>query len=68
MPKTPNKSTQAQTIDQKIARLEQATAWFSSDDFRLEDAKAHYKNALKLANDIKQDLNSLKNEIEILKT
>ena len=62
---TQNKST---TISQKIAKLEQATDWFSSDDFQLEDAKSHYEAALKLADEIKDDLNRLKNEIEILKT
>lgn len=61
----PNKTT---TISQKIAKLEKATEWFSGDDFKLEDAKAHYEKALKLADEIKEDLNSLKNEIEILKT
>lgn len=63
--KAPKESTK--TIEQKIAQLEQATEWFSSDNFRLEDAKSHYESALKLADEIKDDLNSLKNEIEILK-
>ena len=61
----PNKTT---TISQKIAKLEKTTEWFSGNDFKLEDAKDHYEKALKLADEIKDDLNSLKNEIEILKT
>ena len=40
--------------------------WFYSDDFKLEEASDKYKEAISLANEIKKDLDGLKNEIEVL--
>lgn len=53
-------------LNQKIKTLDQKVEWFYSDDFKLEDAVAKYKDAIKLAKDIEKDLASLKNEIEII--
>lgn len=52
------------TIDQKIAQLEQAVAWFDSDEFELEQATAHYERAQKLADEIQSDIVALKHTIE----
>ncbi len=54
------------SLNQKIEKLDAEVEWFYSDEFKLEDAVAKYKEAVKLANDIKDDLENLKNEIEIL--
>lgn len=54
------------TITDKISELNQKTEWFYSDDFSLDKASAKYKEATKLAKEIEQDLNSLKNEIEVI--
>ena len=40
--------------------------WFYSDDFKLEEAAAKYKDAVELAKEIEKDLSELKNEIEVL--
>ena len=40
--------------------------WFYGDDFNLENATEKYKATIKLAKEIEGDLNSLKNEIEVL--
>lgn len=53
-------------LNQKIAKLDTEVEWFYSDDFKLEDATDRYKAAVKLAKEIENDLNSLKNEIEVL--
>jgi exonuclease VII small subunit len=54
------------SLNQKIAKLDEEVEWFYSDDFKLEEAVEKYKGALDLANAIKKDLESLKNEIEVL--
>ena len=54
------------SLSQKIEKLDGQVEWFYSDEFKLEDAAAKYKEAVKLAKEIKQDLNDLKNEIEII--
>lgn len=54
------------SLNQKIAELDEEVEWFYSDDFKLEEAVEKYKGALDLANAIKKDLESLKNEIEVL--
>lgn len=54
------------SLNQKIEKLDAEVEWFYSDEFKLEDAVAKYKEAVKLANDIKDDLENLKNEIEVL--
>lgn len=53
-------------LNQKIEKLDAEVEWFYSDDFELEDATKRYKDAIKLAHEIEQDLDGLKNEIEIL--
>lgn len=54
------------SLNEKIAELDNQVEWFYSDDFKLDEAVSKYKDAAKLAKDIEKDLNSLKNEIEVL--
>lgn len=54
------------SLNQKIEKLDAEVEWFYSDEFKLEDAVEKYKGAVKLAGDIKKDLEELKNKIEIL--
>ncbi|MDQ5982533.1 MAG: exodeoxyribonuclease small subunit [Patescibacteria group bacterium] len=56
-----------QTIQQKIDQLDQAVAWFESDDFELEQASVKLKEAAKLAADIEHDLDNVANDIQIVK-
>ena len=53
-------------LNQKIQKLDESVEWFYGDDFNLENATDKYKETLKLAKEIESDLESLKNEIEIL--
>lgn len=54
------------TLNEKIKKLDAATEWFYSDDFKLESAAEKYQETLKLAKEIETDLKNLKNEIEVL--
>lgn len=54
------------SLNQKIAELDGQVEWFYSDEFELEKAMDKYKDAVKLAKEIERDLDSLKNEIEVL--
>ncbi len=58
--------TETKTLNQKIQELDEKTEWFYSEDFKLEEAPAKYKEAIKMAEDVKKDLEELKNEIEVL--
>ena len=54
------------SLNQKIGKLDSEVEWFYSDEFKLEDAVEKYKGAAELANSIKDDLEKLKNEIQVL--
>lgn len=54
------------TISEKIKKLDEATDWFYSDEFKLDEATEKYKAAMELAREIKKDLSELKNKIEVL--
>lgn len=60
-------SENKKTIQAKISELDELVAWFDSDDFTLETALDKFKAAEKLAEDIEKDLNSLKNDIQVVK-
>lgn len=55
------------TIQEKTEELSELVAWFNSDGFSLESAIDKFKQAEKLADEIEKDLQSLKNEIQIIK-
>lgn len=58
--------TAKKSISEKIKALESAVAWFSSEDFSLDEALEKYKSATALAEEIEHDLTTLKNDITIL--
>lgn len=55
------------TIAEKTAGLSELVAWFDSDDFTLETALDKFKEAEKLAAEIEKDLESLQNDIQVVK-
>lgn len=55
------------TIQDKVAQLDELLAWFSGEDFVLEQASDKLEEAKKLAETIEAGLNSLENEITIIK-
>ena len=54
------------SINKKLEELDKKTGWFYSDEFNLDESVEKYKEAMSFANDIKKDLEELKNEIEVL--
>lgn len=57
----------SKTIQEKMADLSRLVAWFDSDDFAIEAALDKFHEAEKLAAEIENDLQHLKNEIEVVK-
>ena len=55
------------TIQEKMTKLRELIAWFDSEDFVLEEATDRFKNAEELAREIENDLDVLKNEIQVVK-
>lgn len=60
-------SKTSKTISEKTAELNELVSWFDGDDFELEAALDKFKQAETLAQEIEQDLTSLKNDIQIVK-
>ncbi len=60
-------SVKNSTIKEKTEKLNRMVEWFDSDDFVLEEAIDKFNEAQKLALEIEQELNNLKNEVNIVK-
>ena len=60
-------SVKNSTIKEKTENLNKMVEWFDSDDFVLEEAIDKFNEAQKLALEIEQELNNLKNEVNIVK-
>lgn len=54
------------SVGAKIEQLNQNLEWFYGDDFKLEEASKKYQEAAELAKDIKKELETLKNQIEVI--
>ena len=54
------------SLNKKLEELDKKTGWFYSDDFNLDESVEKYKEAMEFANEIKKDLEELKNKIEVL--
>ncbi|MBQ9019838.1 hypothetical protein IJ096_00720 [Candidatus Saccharibacteria bacterium] len=54
------------SITDKNSALDRQVEWFYGEDFNLDEATEKYKAAANLAQEIEQDLNNLKNDIEII--
>lgn len=57
----------SESIEEKMTKLRQMTAWFESEDFSLDEASTVFKNATELAHEIERDLNEMKNTVTLLK-
>lgn len=53
-------------LSDKITTLDSKVQWFYSDEFKLDEAEQKYKEAVSLAKEIESDLDTLKNNIEII--
>ena len=55
------------SLREKLDEFEQIVSWFSGDDLDVEAAIAKFEEGSKLAEEIKQQLATAKNKIEIVK-
>ena len=55
------------SIQDRTKELNELLQWFDSDEFAVEEAMDKFKQAETLADSIKKDLVTLKNEINVLK-
>lgn len=62
-----SEKSKQKTVQQKLSDLNELVAWFQSDEFVLEKAVDTYKTAEKLAEEIESDLESIKNDIQVIK-
>lgn len=60
-------SKENKTINDKTEELSKLVAWFDGEDFSVEEALDKFKQAEILATEIENDLNTLKNEVNIIK-
>lgn len=60
-------SKENKTINKKTEKLSELVAWFDSEEFTVEEALDKFKQAEALASEIEDDLNNLKNEVNIIK-
>lgn len=66
---TPTEQTarrKPENINQKLTQLQTQIDWFYSDDFDLAQATENYKSAIALTRDIEADLNTMKNDIQVI--
>ena len=54
------------TAEEKMKQLEEIQEWFNGEDFELEKASEKYKEAKKISESVKKNLEKLENEIEVL--
>lgn len=55
------------SLKQKLADFEEIITWFDSNEVDIESSVAKYEEGLKLAEEIKEQLENEKNRIEIVK-
>lgn len=61
-----NKSEDAETISQKMARLDELVQWFEGDDFSLEKSFEVFEEAQALAKEIENNLKQFSNKVSVL--
>lgn len=61
-----SKSETKKSITKKLTQLDESVEWFYGDQFELDQAVKKYESAVKTAQEIKQDLEELKNKVEVI--
>lgn len=54
-------------IQKRLELLEEKMAWFQSDQFNLDEASAKFNEVDTLAQEIEEELMTMKNSVEVLK-
>ena len=53
-------------IDEKMKQLEEIQDWFMGEDFKLDEAVSRYKKAMELSKEIREGVEKMTNEVEVL--
>ncbi|MDO4773757.1 MAG: hypothetical protein Q4A37_01360 [Candidatus Saccharibacteria bacterium] len=62
------KQDEQKSIDEVLAELEAAVAWFHGDEFSLDEAREKFTEAQRMAADAEVRLMEMKHEIEVLQS
>ncbi len=62
----PKNATNKKSLESRIEQLSEYSEWFYSDEFNLDEALDKYKESMRLAKGIEQDLTTLKNQVEVI--
>ena len=54
------------SISEKMSELNKQVEWFYGDEFSLDQAAEKYEATMKAAKEVKSDLETLKNKIEVI--
>ena len=62
-----NQKDDSQDFGAKLAELEAITEWFESEEVDLNQALAKFERGMKLANELKGELDQVENRVEKIK-
>ena len=54
------------SLQEKMSKLDEMIEWFEGENFELEKAVEKYKQAERMAEEIAEDLKTLKNEVSVV--
>lgn len=60
-------SSKNETISEKLEKLEALLAWFESEEITIEESLKKYEEALQLSKEVEEQLQTAKNQIEVIK-
>lgn len=55
------------TVSDNLTRLEELLTWFESEEITVEEALEKYEEALRLSQQLEEQLKTAKNQVEIIK-
>ena len=59
--------TNEETVSEKLEKLEALLQWFESEEITVEESLEKYEQALKLSKELETQLETAKNQVEIIK-
>ena len=60
-------ATKDETVSEKLEKLEVLLQWFESEEITVEEALVKYEQALKLSKELEAQLETAKNQVEVIK-
>lgn len=60
-------AAKTETIAEKLEKLEALLEWFESEEITVEESLEKYEEALVLSNQLEEQLEQAKNQVEVIK-